>query len=384
MKKVLLVVLFANIFTTYAQTPELTKKDSIIVSSWMFGVGFNAVDDSDQPFSKLTDISGEWNAVPYPSRLSLGKYFKNGLGVEAIAAYNKYQKGKIVRRAPMPNDKDYFSFDTRLSYDLNKIIGETGWFDPYVGVGIGYSYILDGHIATYNGVVGFRTWFSDRFGLDVNSSGKWAFKTDYSNHLQHAIGVVYRFGIVKELTEEGEAKLELINEAARVNDSIAAANKAAEDRQRELDRLEAQREADRLAQIEKEKEVAKLKEKNDIENKINNLDNVNFAFNSSFLTNAGKKTLSDLTLILNEYPKLQLEISSHTDSRGTDHYNQWLSERRLKSTLDYLTNKGIETNRIVGKAFGEEKLVNECDDHTKCSEIKHAENRRSDFKIISY
>src|SRR5690606_36934021 len=253
-----------------------------------------------------------------------------------------------------------------------------GWFDPYVGVGLGFTHKLDEGMGTVNGVVGFRTWFSDRIGLDFNSSGKWAINTNYDNHLQHAIGVVYRFGIVKELTEEGEAKLELINEAARVNDSIAAANKAAEDRQRELDRLEAQREADRLAQIEKEKEVAKLKEKNDIENKINNLDNVNFAFNSSFLTNAGKKTLSDLTLILNEYPKLQLEISSHTDSRGTDHYNQWLSERRLKGTLDYLTNKGIETNRIVGKAFGEEKLVNECDDHTKCSEIKHAENRRSD------
>src|SRR5690606_30001452 len=113
-------------------------------------------------------------------------------------------------------------------------------------------------------------------------------------------------------------------------------------------------------------------------------DKVHFAFDSASLTNAGKKTLSDLTSILNEYPKLQLEISSHTDSRGTSHYNQSLSERRLKSTLDYLTNTGVETGRIVGKAFGEEQLLNECDDNTKCSESKHKENRRSDFKIISH
>lgn len=386
MKKILLVVLIANIFVTHAQTttPELTKKDSVIVSSWIFGIGFNAIDDSDDQFDRLADIDDGWNAVPYPSRLSIGKYFKSGLGVEAIAAYNKYKKGKIVQGVPMANDKDYYSIDGRLSYDLNKIIGETGWFDPYVGVGLGFSYAGDDKIATYNGVVGFRTWFSDRIGLDFNSSGKWAMNTNYTNHLQHAIGVVYRFGIVKELTKEGEAKLEEINEIARVNDSIAAANKAAEDRARELERLEREKEAARLAQLEKEKEAAKLKEKNDIQNKIDSLENVYFALNSSYLSPSGKKTLSDLTLIMNEYPKLELEISSHTDSRGTAVYNQWLSERRLKSTIDYLTNKGIGTDRINGKAFGEEQLVNECDDHTKCSEIKHTQNRRSDFKIINY
>jgi OOP family OmpA-OmpF porin len=386
MKKILLFLLFTNIIIVNAQTevPELTKKDSVIVSSWIFGLGFNAVDDSARQFDKLLDIEDEWNYVPYPSRLSIGKYFKSGLGLEAIAAYNKYKKGRIVQGAPLAEDKDYYSIDARLSYDLNKLIGETGWFDPYVGVGLGFTHKLDEGMGTFNGVVGFRTWFSDRIGLDFNSSGKWAMNSNYDNHLQHAVGVVYRFGIVKELTEEGQAKLDLINEIARANDSIAAANKAAEERAKELERLERQKEADRLAQLEREKEAAKLKEKNDIENKINALDKVHFAFDSASLTNAGKKTLSDLTSILNEYPKLQLEISSHTDSRGTSVYNQSLSERRLKSTLDYLTSKGVDSSRIEGKAFGEERLLNECDDNTKCSESKHAENRRSDFKIINH
>lgn len=384
MKKILLIILISNIFITHAQTPELTKKDSVIVSSWIFGLGFNAVDDSARQFDKLLDISDEWNVVPYPSRVSIGKYFKSGIGLEAIASYNKYKKGRIVQGASLAEDKDYYSIDARLSYDLNKLIGETGWFDPYVGVGLGFTHKLDEGMGTFNGVVGFRTWFSNRIGLDVNSSGKWAMNSNYDNHLQHAVGVVYRFGIVKELTEEGQAKLDLINEIARANDSIAAANKAAEERARELERLEREKEAARLAQIEKEKEAAKLKEKNDIENKINALDKVHFAFDSASLTNAGKKTLSDLTSILNEYPKLQLEISSHTDSRGTSVYNQSLSERRLKSTLDNLANNGVETGRIVGKAFGEEQLLNECDDNTKCSEIKHSENRRSDFKILNH
>lgn len=393
-KEILLaVILFANIFITSAQTlentkkdsiPELTQKDSIIVSSSMVGIGFNAIDDSGKQFDELLSFEDEWNAVPFPSRLSIGRYFKNGLGVEAIVAYNKYQKNKIVQGVPMPDDKDYFSFDSRLSYDLNKIIGETGWFDPYVGAGIGYSHANDDNIATYNGIVGFRTWFSDRIGLDVNSSGKWAMNNNYTNHLQHAIGVVYRFNIEKELTEEGKAKLELIEKTKKNNDSIAAANKAAEERKKELERLEREKEAARLAQIEKEKEEAKVKDKNDIQNKIDALDNVYFPLNSSYLSPSSKNILSTLTSILNEYPKLQLEISSHTDSRGTNAYNQWLSERRLKSTIDYLLSKGIGEDRVRGEAFGEEKLVNDCDDHTQCSEEKHKENRRSDFKIINY
>src|SRR5690606_21766471 len=208
MKKILLFLLFTNIIIVNAQTevPELTKKDSVIVSSWIFGLGFNAVDDSARQFDKLLDIEDEWNYVPYPSRLSIGKYFKSGLGVEAIAAYNKYKKGRIAQGATLAEDKNYYSIDARLSYDLNKLIGETGWFDPYVGVGLGFTHKLDEGMGTFNGVIGFRTWFSDRIGLDVNSSGKWAMNSNYDNHLQHAVGVVYRFGIVKELTEEGQAK----------------------------------------------------------------------------------------------------------------------------------------------------------------------------------
>ncbi len=383
-KEVLLVILLANVFITYAQNPELTKKDSTIVSSWMAGIGFNAVDDSGKEFDKLFDIENEWNAVPFPSRLSIGKYFKNGLGIEAIAAYNKYKKDKIVDGVSIANDKDYFSIDSRLSYDLNKIIGETGWFDPYVGVGIGYTRANDKSRGTYNTVLGFRTWFSDRVGLDVNSSGKWAMNSNYTNHLQHAIGVVYRFNVEKELTEEGEKKLELIKalekEATRVNDSIALAK----ENKLLAERLEKEKEAARLAQLEKDKEDARNKEKQDIQDKINALENVYFALNASSLTASSKNTLSTLTSILNAYPKLELEINSHTDSRGTAIYNQWLSEQRLKSTIDYLLKSGVQTNRITGKAYGEEKLVNECDDNTTCSEIKHRENRRSEFKIVNY
>lgn len=382
-KEIFLVFLIANTFIIHSQAPELTKKDSTIVSSWIFGIGFNIVDNSDDRFHKLFDFKEGWNAVPFPSRISVGKYFKSGLGLEAIASYNKYKKGKIADGLPLTDDKDYYSIDSRLSYDLNKIIGETGWFDPYVGVGAGYTHSNDISRGTYNAVLGFRTWFSDRWGLDINTSGKWTMNRNYTDHLQHAVGVVYRFNIKKDLTEEGKAKLELINEEKeknRVSDSIMLVNKQAEEARLLSERLEKEKEATRLAELEKEK----AETRNKIQSKIDALERIHFPFDSSSLTVGSKNTLNKLVQILNEHPKLSIEITSHTDARGSDIYNQKLSESRLKSTLDYLFDNAVENDRVVGKAFGEEKLTNECDDHVKCTELKHQQNRRSEIKIIGF
>ncbi|WP_159023509.1 OmpA family protein [Formosa sp. L2A11] len=397
-KKLLLVLFIAFTFAAYAQTSEITdlkdtseiteitELDSTNVSYWMVGVGFNIVDDSGTAFQEVLDVSEAWNAVPYPSRISIGRYFKSGLGLEGIFAYNKYKKGKEVDNYELTEDEDYFSADSRLSYDLNKIVGETGWFDPYVGVGLGFTRAHNNSRGTYNGVVGFRTWITDRLGLDFNSSGKWAMNQNFKNHIQHAVGVVYKFDIEKELSKKEKEKVaflaEIEKEETRVADSIASADKAKADAALLAAQLAKQKadaaEQEKLAQAEKEK----LEAKNKIQSEIDNLDNLYFAFDSSRLNQDSKEILNELVLILDEHPEMTIEITSHTDSRGTTEYNQILSEKRLKSTLDYLFEKGIVTNRIQGRAFGETHLLNECDDNTKCSESKHRENRRTEISII--
>ncbi|ULC58348.1 OmpA family protein [Flaviramulus sp. BrNp1-15] len=387
-KRLLLVLLCITSHTVFTQNTALSKKDSTVVSSWIAGIGFHAIDDSEDAFRKLFDIKDAWNAVPYPSRLSIGRYFKNGIGLEAILAYNKYKKGKEVGITILEENKNYFSIDSRLSYDLNKIIGETGWFDPYVGVGLGYTHANDGSRGTYNGVIGFRTWFSDRVGLDFNSSGKWRMNNNTTNHLQHAIGVVYRFKAEKDLTKKGKKKLDLINELekenTRIKDSLAFVAEV-EQKNKELEEKFAQvKEKERLAQLEKEKQEALIKKENTIKKAIDALDKINFNFDSSNLNTLSKNTLSELITILNDYPELIIEISSHTDSRGSAVYNQKLSEQRLKSTIKYLLEKQVSEDKIIGKAHGEEKLLNECDDNTKCSEAKHKENRRSEIKIVKF
>jgi hypothetical protein len=100
---------------------QITTKDSIIQSSWIFGLGINAVDDSGNVLSGLFNVSDEWNMVPYPSRVSVGRYFKSGLGIEAIGTHNQYKEGKIVDGIRNLENINYFGLDARLTYDLNKV-----------------------------------------------------------------------------------------------------------------------------------------------------------------------------------------------------------------------------------------------------------------------
>lgn len=372
----------------FSQELELTQKDSIVVNSWIFGLGFNAVDDSGDEFAEIFDVSDSWNVVPFPSRLSIGRYFESGLGLEAIATYNRYKEGKVIDKIVIAEDIDYYAIDFRISYDLNQILGETGWFDPYVGIGAGYTDANNQGRGTYNATVGFRTWLSDRFGLDFNSTGKWAMSTENaSNHIQHAAGAVYRFDIEKGLSRKGQEKLALMQEMEReqqrIQDSISAAERAEEEARLLAERLKQEEEA-RLAAEELARENSEEAKRKAIQDKISNLGNVLFALNSSYLSERDKGLLDDLIGVLNESASLTIKVTSHTDSRGSEKYNQWLSERRMDRTVAYIVSKGISENRILKEAFGETKLTNECDDGVKCTEEKHSKNRRSEFIIIDF
>lgn len=370
---------------TFAQDLELTKKDSIVQSYWLVSLGTNIVDDSGDEFGELFDLSEGWNMVPYPSRVSVGRYFKNGLGLEAIGSYNRYKEGKIVDNVVNPEDVDYWGLDFRVSYDLNMILGETGFFDPYIGIGAGYTDANNQGRGTYNAVIGFRTWFSDHWGLDFNSTGKWAMDTENaSNHIQHALGVAYRFEVEKGLSRKGQEKLalleELEKEQQRVQDSIADAEEA----RLLAERLQREKEAAELAAAEKAKKEAEEARRAKLRNKINNLGKVYFKLNSSYLTSKDKELLDELVAIMQDEPNLAIKVSAHTDSRGTKKYNQWLSERRAERTVEYVVSKGVSAGRISHGAFGETQLVNECEDGVRCSEEQHSKNRRSEFEILNY
>ena len=86
---------------------------------------------------------------------------------------------------------------------------------------------------------------------------------------------------------------------------------------------------------------------------------------------------------MEKYPKLIIECGSHTDSRASKKYNDWLSDRRAKRTIEYIISKGISSDRISGKGYGERVLTNNCSDGVKCKDYEHQQNRRTEFVILN-
>lgn len=85
---------------------------------------------------------------------------------------------------------------------------------------------------------------------------------------------------------------------------------------------------------------------------------------------------------MEKYPSLKIKVNSHTDSRGQDAYNLWLSQKRAESTVEYMISKGISRDRLLGEGFGEKRLINDCENGVYCSDEKHQLNRRSEFIIL--
>ncbi len=91
--------------------------------------------------------------------------------------------------------------------------------------------------------------------------------------------------------------------------------------------------------------------------------------------------------VLNQNPTMKIDIRSHTDCRQTVKYNQILSDRRAKSTIDWLVKNGVASDRLTGKGYGETQLVNDCGceptNQSNCTEEQHQMNRRSEFIITA-
>ena len=114
-----------------------------------------------------------------------------------------------------------------------------------------------------------------------------------------------------------------------------------------------------------------------------NIPIIYFDLDKSFIRKDAMFELEKIIVVMNDFPKLKIDIRSHTDSRQTEKYNNALSDRRAKSTRDWLIKAGIDASRLTAKGYGESQLVNHCADGVKCSELEHQANRRSEFVILS-
>lgn len=105
-----------------------------------------------------------------------------------------------------------------------------------------------------------------------------------------------------------------------------------------------------------------------------------FEFDKSNVTSEAAFELDKLIQVLKSNPQMVILAKSHTDNRGSDVYNLALSDRRARSTVQYVISKGIPKARITGKGYGESEPKVDCGEN--CSEEQHAQNRRSEFLIV--
>lgn len=111
------------------------------------------------------------------------------------------------------------------------------------------------------------------------------------------------------------------------------------------------------------------------------LENIYYDFNKWNIRPDAAMELEKVVTFLNDNPEISVELGSHTDARGSDNYNEKLSQRRAESAVEYIKTKGINPKRISAKGYGEKKLVNRCGNGVECSEEEHQQNRRTEIKI---
>ena len=128
-------------------------------------------------------------------------------------------------------------------------------------------------------------------------------------------------------------------------------------------------------------EVLEMKNK-EKQQAITIIENLYYAYGDYKIDAAGQNILDKVITVLNSNKNLNIELSSHTDSRSSDAFNLALSQKRAKAAVDYIISKGINKSRLKAVGYGETKLLNNCKNDAPCSEEEHAKNRRTEFKIV--
>ena len=183
LRKILLTLLVVATFS------NINAQDAN--NTWLVGFGTNAIHSptTRSDFFKVRD----YNIVPSLfSRVTVGKYIDNGFSIEGALSLNNIKHNNSIA---IPQES-FIAFDGSLKYDVNNIIGETGFFDPYALVGGGYTWVDQKGAGTINAGAGANFWVSEGFGFNLQAVGKHVFNDFFlsDNHWQLSAGIVLRFG----------------------------------------------------------------------------------------------------------------------------------------------------------------------------------------------
>ncbi len=188
------ILLFFSILFLVNNTVYSQDQDNI----WVVGGGINSVDirTPKSVVGFLKDYGNgtieDLNMYGTPIRFFVARYLKKGVSMQLSMSTNTIKKGfGYSREVDLINDS-FFAMDAKLRYDLNRLIGETNWFDPYVLSGFGYSKIGDTNNFNIAAGWGFNAWFSRSVGLNFQSDYNHHLASTATDYFQHSIGLVFK------------------------------------------------------------------------------------------------------------------------------------------------------------------------------------------------
>jgi outer membrane protein OmpA-like peptidoglycan-associated protein len=396
---------------------------------WALGIGVNAVDfyptnpgipGHGSWFNEFFNAKDHYNIIPAVTKLSVGRYLADGFSFEAAATLNKVSN----IGSHSANDLTYFAVDGAVKYDLNNVFGETAWFDPYLAVGGGYTWLDNLGTGTFNGGLGMNFWFSDNFGFNVETKYKHTFESAIVQHFQHSAGFVVKFGGTDTdgdgVFDKEDACPEVFglaeyngcpdsdndgiidSEDACPNTAGIAAFNGCPDTDEDgiTDKEDAcptekgtkanngcpDQDGDGVVDKDDncvdvagpasnngcpeitEVEVAKLEEL---------FKTVYFASGKDTFKTETITKLDEAAAIMTKYKTAKFSIEGHTDSTGSSKTNLELSNKRANAVKNYLVSKGVSASNLTAQGYGEDKPI-----ASNRTSKGRAENRRVDVKLV--
>jgi OOP family OmpA-OmpF porin len=423
MKKIIFSLILLGAITVNAQDKN---------NPWAIGIGVNAVDfyPTNSGLSgygawgdEFFNVGDHYNILSTVSKITIGKYLEDGFSLEAVGSLNKISK----MGDNSVSDLMYFGIDGALKYDLNNVIGQTSWFDPYVLVGGGYTWLDKFGTATLDGGAGINFWFSDNIGLNVESKYKHVFdNVNILQHFQHSVGIVVKFGGTDTdgdgIYDKDDAcpdvfGLAIFNGCPDTDGDGVVDSKDDCPTVAGLAALNGCPDTDGDGVVDKDDACPTVAgpaankgcpwPDTDGDGVTDNVDKcptvtgsasnegcpvaptvevmatlneyaktILFDTNKSTFKKESIDILKSMTAIFKEYPQADFVIAGHTDSVGSVTSNQLLSERRANAVRDYFISNGINADRLATKAFGESKPVD-----TNATPAGRANNRRTEVKL---
>ena len=387
---------------------------------WLLTFGANAI-----------DVKGGDSDITIGPKMSLGRYLGKGFSLELAGAVNE-----ISRPWGTGADATFVGIDLNAKYALNNAFGKSGWFDPFLFVGGSESWVGSENGLGFNAGAGINAWFNDHVGINVTGAYKKVNTPVDFEMMQYSVGLAWKFGgaKAKDVTEElsdkdGDGVADCRDECPDVAGLAEFHGCPDTDGDGIPDKMDKcpdvfglkilqgcpDRDGDGTADKDdacpdvfgpKTNAGCPFKDTDgdgvidlidrcvevkgpasnygcpvlptvEIMNELNEYGRtILFDYDKWSFKTESYAVLQPMTTILKEYPDADFIIEGHTDSDGSDAYNQVLSEKRANAVRDYFVTNGINPNRLTTKAFGESKPVD-----TNDTAAGKANNRRTEVKL---